>query len=156
MIALIIALVPTLIAWGITVWQMRIQRVRQVEDVYVARYWTLLDKMSPSTLRGARVEDLDQKAVIRLYFRLSEDEADLRAQGWVSKDTWHIWSSSIHSQLHRQPFEHLWNETLEDSDAGHEYQFTHLRRLWHDSNYDPAPTRGARRWLRLASPQRPA
>ncbi|MDO0936371.1 hypothetical protein QQY66_33465 [Streptomyces sp. DG2A-72] len=151
-LSLTIALVPAALAWGITVWQVRTQRVRQVEDVYVTRYWSLLDRLSTSTLRGMDGHTLTPQAemAIRLYFRLSEDEADLRAQGWVSDDTWRDWSGAISSQMHRQPFERLWAETLEDSDAGRDYEFRHLRELWRDRSYDPSPTDSVRRWLRRA------
>ena len=52
----------------------------------MARYWSLLDKFSATTLRGLDWPGLEppERLAIRLYFRLSEDEADLRSQGWVS------------------------------------------------------------------------
>lgn len=104
--------------------------MRQVEDFYVARYWSLLDKLSPRTLRGIGTPALNEREemAIRLYFRLSEDEADLRAQGWVSDDTWRDWSGAISSQMRRPPFDRIWAETCEDSAAGRDYEFRHLRR----------------------------
>ncbi|MEU9084537.1 hypothetical protein [Streptomyces sp. NPDC048357] len=149
---LTIALVPTAIAWSITVWQVRTQRVRQIEDVYVARYWSLLDKFSAATLRGLDGHMLEpqEELAIRLYFRLSEDEADLRSQGWVSDDTWRDWSGAISSQMHRQPFARLWVQTLEDAEDGRDYEFKHLRRLLHDRAYDPPPSGILRGWLRRA------
>jgi hypothetical protein len=144
-----------LFAAGIAIWQARTQRVRQVEDVYVTRYWSLLDKMSPETLRGRDTPAQDpqgsmseEEKAIRLYFRLSEDEADLRAQGWVSDDTWQEWRGAIHSQMQRAPFNRLWAEALEDSDARHDYAFTHLRKLCRDADYDPPATKRIRRLSR--------
>ncbi|SNX64809.1 hypothetical protein SAMN06272735_6637 [Streptomyces sp. TLI_55] len=149
-----ITVLAAFVASGVAIWQVRTQRVRQFEDVYVARYWSLLDRLSLPALRGVdgRGEggaDADRDtAAIRLYFRLSEDEADLRAQGWVSDETWGDWGGAIHAQMHRPPFDRVWAETLQDSDAGRDYGFVHLRRLWHDAAYDPPPTRPLRALLR--------
>ncbi|MEQ8147373.1 hypothetical protein [Streptomyces sp. OP7] len=111
--SLIITLVVGLVTVFIAIWQARTQRVRQVEDVYVTRYWSLLDRLDPRTLRGLDRHDLskDEELAIRLYFRLSEDQADLRAQSWVSDDTWREWKRAIHSQMSRSPFNRPWEET---------------------------------------------
>ncbi|MFG2124005.1 hypothetical protein [Streptomyces sp. NPDC048710] len=156
-LSLTITLVTASAASGIAIWQVRTQRVRQVEDFYIARYWSLLDRMSTHAIRGVDADTLSEQeeAAVRLYFRLSEDEADLRAQGWVSDDTWRFWGGAIHSQMHRPPFDRLWAETSQDSDAGRDYEFRHLRRLWHDAAYDPAPSRTFRRWLRRSPWRRP-
>ncbi|MFD6277763.1 hypothetical protein ACFWFI_19645 [Streptomyces sp. NPDC060209] len=151
-LSLIITLVVALITSAIAIWQVRTQRVRQVEDVYVARYWSLLDRLSPHTLRGldGHVLREEEELAIRLYFRLSEDQANLRAQGWVSDDTWRDWSGAITSQMGRPPFDLLWTETCEDSAAGRDYAFTHLRQLSRNADYDPTPTSLMRRWSRRA------
>ncbi|MFC8343895.1 hypothetical protein [Streptomyces sp. NPDC057280] len=160
LLSLVITVLAAFAATGTAIWQVRTQRVRQFEDVYVARYWSLLDRLSLPALRGAGAggdaesttaaaygSDSDTTA-IRLYFRLSEDEADLRAQGWVSDETWGEWGGAIHAQMHRPPFDRVWAETLLDSDAGRDYGFVHLRRLWHDAAYDPPPARPLRALLR--------
>lgn len=147
LLSLIITLAVGLTASFVALWQARTQRVRQVEDVYVARYWSLLDRMGPRTLRGLDGHDLtqDEELAIRLYFRLSEDQADLRAQSWVSDDTWQEWKGAICSQMSRSPFNRLWEETCTDSDAGREYSFKHLRHLSQNAEYDPRPTSPWRR-----------
>lgn len=149
---LFITLVAALAASAVAIWQARTQRVRLVEDVYVARYWSLLDRLDPRTLRGLDGNDLgkEEELAIRLYFRLSEDQADLRAQSWVSDDTWRDWSGAISSQMSRSPFSRLWEETREDSAAGRDYSFTHLRQLSQNADYDPRPTSPWRRWLHRA------
>ncbi|WP_282702799.1 hypothetical protein [Streptomyces sp. CC219B] len=146
---LIITLMAALAASAIAMWQARTQRVRQVEDVYMARYWSLLDRLDPRTFRGLDGHDLskEEELAIRLYFRLSEDQADLRAQSWVSDDTWRDWSGAIFSQMNRSPFSRLWEETCEDSEAGRDYSFEHLRQLSQNANYDPRPKNLLRRWL---------
>ncbi|MFE9880088.1 hypothetical protein [Streptomyces sp. NPDC005784] len=156
-LSLTITLVTASVASGLAIWQVRTQRVRQVEDFYVARYWSLLDKLSPRTLCGIGTPALNEQEemAIRLYFRLSEDEADLRAQGWVSDDTWRDWSGAVSSQMRRPPFDRIWAETCEDSAAGRDYEFRHLRRLWDDASYDPAPTGTFRRRLRRTPWRRP-
>nr|WP_059195493.1 hypothetical protein [Streptomyces antibioticus] len=147
-LSLVITVLAAFAASGTAIWQVRTQRVRQFEDVYVARYWSLLDRMSLHALRGVDAGDADDTTAIRLYFRHSEDEADLRAQGWVSDETWGEWGGAIHAQMHRPPFDRVWAETLLDSDAGRDYGFVHLRRLWHDAAYDPPSTRPLRALLR--------
>lgn len=118
------------------------QRQREFEDFYVRRYWELLDRMSMDTLRGIdpgrRLRKKEERA-IRLYFRLSEDQADLREQGWVSQATWEEWRGSIRSQLSRQPFRRLWKEAVEDAEKHRDYEFRHLRNLCGQSgkSYDP-------------------
>ncbi|PSK71145.1 hypothetical protein C6W96_18335 [Streptomyces sp. CS149] len=152
LLSLIITLVAAMAASAVAIWQARTQRVRQVEDVYVARYWSLLDRLDPRTLRGLDGHDLcrEEELAIRLYFRLSEDQADLRAQSWVSDDTWRDWSGAISSQMNRPPFDRLWEQTCEDSDAGRDYSFEHLRRISRDADYDPRPKNRWRRWLHRA------
>ncbi|MBT2871087.1 hypothetical protein AB0900_22875 [Streptomyces cellulosae] len=148
LLSLIITLVVGLVASFIAIWQARTQRVRQVEDVYVTRYWSLLDRLDPRTLRGLDGHDLskEEELAIRLYFRLSEDQADLRAQSWVSDDTWREWKGAIHSQMSRSPFNRLWEETRQDSDEGRDYSFQHLREICRNADYDPRPKS---RWRRL-------
>ncbi|MFE6768076.1 hypothetical protein ACFVFD_03760 [Streptomyces fimicarius] len=151
-LSLIITLVAALTASAIAIWQARTQRVRQVEDVYVARYWSLLDRLSVHTFRGldGYTPCEEEELAIRLYFRLSEDQAALRAQSWVSDDTWRDWSGAISAQMSRAPFDRLWEETREDSAAGRDYAFTHLKQLARNPEYDPRPTSLVRRWSHRA------
>lgn len=116
-------------------------RRRTIEDTYVRRYWDLIDRMSLPTLRGIdrgwRLGADDEQA-IRLYFRLSEDEADLREQGWVSDEVWTEWAGAIYTQLRRPPFARLWRETRHDSARHREYRFRHLTELTvQGPDYDP-------------------
>lgn len=58
------------------------QRLRQLEMLYVQRYWALMDKLSLSALRGTpqtTVGEEDEK-VVRAYLRLCEDQLELRMQ----------------------------------------------------------------------------
>ena len=142
------------IAAAFALWQARVNRVRQVEDVYVRRYWDILDRLPLAVLRGAparrcgRSADQDVQRAVRLYFRLSEDQADLRAQGWVSDVVWKEWEEAIRTTLSRWPFAGLWRLALEDAGNKREYAFTHLRRIGERTAYDPRATSWYRRQLR--------
>lgn len=135
-------LVVVVAALGLTAWQVRVQRIRQVEDFYLQRFWNLMDRLSEPALTcrvsAGGVKEDDRRA-IRLYFRLSEDEADGRANGWVSRATWHIWRGAIRNQMKREPYRSLWERAVADSEAGRDYRFFHLKRIVaaDGESYDP-------------------
>lgn len=86
----------------------RTQRHREFENLYVQRYWALLDRMSlqlytGSTRRRLSGQDKD-KRVIHDYLRLCEDELDLRREGFITDRTWEIWSKGILAQLAPGPY----------------------------------------------------
>lgn len=87
------------------------QRVRQFEDFYVSRYWTLMDRLSLEIAVGASNHLLpeDRKAV-HAYLVLCEDELDLRAEGWISDATWELWSKGIQDQLGRGSVLEVWEQ----------------------------------------------
>jgi hypothetical protein len=113
--------------------QLRKQRRRDFEDLFVQRYWILSDRLSLGALRGAPdastavITTDDEKAVIA-YLRLCEDELELWQQGWISADTWDIWSAGIQQQLQRWPFEQVWEKVrAKEGSAGSSGEFQHLR-----------------------------
>jgi hypothetical protein len=94
------------------------QRLRQLEMLYVQRYWSLMDKLSLSALRGTpsiEVDDEDEK-VVRAYLRLCEDQLELRKQGWLTNATWRLWSVGMEQQLNRWPFRAVWS-AIRDADV---------------------------------------
>ncbi|WP_027862123.1 hypothetical protein [Marmoricola sp. URHB0036] len=112
--------------------QVRKQRKREFEDLFVQRYWSIMDRLSTSALESVphsgAIRDEDRRAVIA-YFRLSEDELDLRARNWISRDAWELWRDGIATQLRRWPFDEIWREVAErESQAGADGQFVQLRR----------------------------
>ena len=111
--------------------QVRKQRKREFEDLFVQRYWSIMDRLSTSALEsrpnGGAVLDEDRRSVIA-YLRLSEDELDLRARNWISQDAWELWRDGIASQLRRWPFEEVWRDVAQrESEAGDGGQFALLR-----------------------------
>jgi hypothetical protein len=67
----------------------RKQLHRELENLYVQRYWKILDQMPTwgHDLRQRRV-----KVGLLRYMQLCEDEIDLRSHGRITDDTWRIWS----------------------------------------------------------------
>ena len=94
----------------------RLQRRRQFEMIYVQRYWTLMDGLTVDALAGRRTSCLqpqDEKVALA-YIRLCEDQLELRHAGWISDETWKIWSSGLQAQLTRRwPFNEVWGNVRE-------------------------------------------
>lgn len=73
------------------------QRLRQFEAMYVVRYWHLMDGLSLDAHKGVALQPVslgDQK-IARAYFRLCEDECELREAGWIGDATWRLWSGGM-------------------------------------------------------------
>jgi hypothetical protein len=112
-------------------------RVKTIEDAYIARYWQILDRFPPDALvakDGTRCVGEELKAV-RLYLRLCEDELELRQLGWVGRKTWQQWCPGIQAQLGQWPVAGEWAPIRDRRRAPH--QFTLLRQLAADPDYDP-------------------
>src|ERR1039458_7206936 len=63
------------------------QRRRDFENLFVQRYWKIMDDLSLEAIESAKadggpVPPKDRKAVIA-FLRLSEDELDPRAKNWI-------------------------------------------------------------------------
>lgn len=82
----------------------RAQRHREFENLYVQRYWSLLDRMSDELYSGSGNESKEDARTIIAYLRLCEDEIDLRQQGFVSDQTWKIWAWGITEQMEQKPY----------------------------------------------------
>jgi hypothetical protein len=125
------------------------QRVRQFEDMYVLRYWEIMDRLSLPALRGDSKDPLepsDEKAV-RAYFRLCEDELQLREDAWISDSTWEIWAAGIRQQMNSWPFREVW-DAVTSSSTGSDADFTFLRRFMAASGVaDPVKVGWYRRWV---------
>ena len=81
-----------------------------VETIFVERYWTLMDGLSLVAVKGCSqpiIDPADEKIVLQ-YFRLSEDELELHAEGWISDRTWTAWRAGIVAQISRWPFFDVW------------------------------------------------
>lgn len=84
----------------------RTQRHREFENLYVKRYWELLDTMSFKLYVNQPMRRLSagDKRVVHAYLRLCEDELDLRTQGFITDRTWAIWSEGMRAQLRSGPY----------------------------------------------------
>lgn len=96
------------------------QRHREFENLYVQRYWDLLDRMSFELYmnESSRLLSGSDKRVVHAYLRLCEDELDLREQGFITDRTWKVWSSGMLAQLNSDPYaSELQNLSLNDLPA---------------------------------------
>lgn len=131
------------------------QRILQFENLFVQRYWTLIDRLSLTALSGdsnGKLQD-DDNRIIRAYFRLCEDELELRKSGWISDSTWKMWRVGMFAHLRRWPFSELWqhvnNEVIGRAASVNDAEFSLLRSLLDEklAGDDPCALSGWRRWL---------
>ncbi|WP_449372015.1 hypothetical protein [Arthrobacter psychrolactophilus] len=79
----------------------RTQRLRERENLYVQRYWQLLDAMSPSLYEEGELaldSPTDRRACLS-YLRLCEDQLNLRRSGFITDRTWKIWKDGMNTQV---------------------------------------------------------
>jgi hypothetical protein len=118
------------------------QRLRQFENGYVERYWKILDELSLDALRisDPPISPSDEK-VIRSYFILCEDELEMRASGYISDNTYKIWTDGIFEQLKQPMFADIWKNITEETGNEGNFRFAYLRSLIEakesDRTYDP-------------------
>lgn len=79
----------------------RTQRHRDFENLYVQRYWQILDRMPDRLYFGHEIlsPNTDELRLAVAYLRLCEDEIDLRKEGFITDRTWAIWADGISAQL---------------------------------------------------------
>ncbi|MFE7580756.1 hypothetical protein ACFU5Y_04210 [Streptomyces gardneri] len=145
--------IVALLALGISLGNTARSRVKQIEDDYVRRYWSILDKMPSDALVNSRPRRTSREArrAARLYLRLCEDEMELRAMGWVGKRTWTEWRSGIRAQLQQWPIDEEWERIRNgDLEARTRDQFKELKKLHSDPCHDPCKHRFiVRKWRGL-------
>ncbi|MBX3195844.1 MAG: hypothetical protein KF727_12200 [Microbacteriaceae bacterium] len=78
---------------------------REFELLYVQRYWELMDRRTAKFAIGDGTHHSD-RLVIRAYFQLCEDEADLRRIGRVTDNTWTFWRGAMVSQASTAAYRH--------------------------------------------------
>lgn len=116
----------------------RAQRHREFENLYVQRYWALLDRMSYELYCGSGSESKEDLRTVIAYLRLCEDEIDLRQQGFVSDQTWRIWAWGIREQLKQKPYHDQLKLTAAD-------ELKSLRKFLSDEK-DPLEWGWLKRW----------
>lgn len=75
--------------------QSRKQRCRDADQWYVDRYWLLQDQKSVKRRIDGSIKTVVPLHILHAELRLCEDELDARANGWVTNDSWTVWSPSI-------------------------------------------------------------
>ena len=99
-----------------------------LENVYVARYWQVMDDLAASGDDEAESRHIDR------YLKLAEDQCDLRARRRITKSTWLYWKAGIVDQLIEERFSNVVHDTPSRN-------LQHIRKLQGDSDYDPPRTR---------------
>jgi hypothetical protein len=79
----------------------RQQSHRAFENLYVQRFWTILDEFSDTATLSQDLTEWSNsdRAVAVNYIRLCEDQLDMRRLGRVTHDTWEFWSSAIRGAM---------------------------------------------------------
>ena len=98
---------------------------------FAQRYWKIMDELSLEAIEctkpdGGVVSSSDRKVVIA-FLMLSEDELDLRANRWISADTWELWRDGMAARLSRWPFDAVWADVCETEKDAEDAQFSRLR-----------------------------
>jgi hypothetical protein len=86
-------------------------RLRQFEERYVERYWSILDSLSLAALSIAKLSpDRDDELAIRKYIFLCEDELQMRKNGYISDSTYYEWADGMLDQFRQPMFAEVWNQ----------------------------------------------
>jgi hypothetical protein len=85
-------------------------RLRQFEEKYVERYWSILDSLSLAALSiSDQLPDHDDEVTIRKYIFLCEDELQMRKNGYISDETYYEWADGMLDQLEQPMFKQVWD-----------------------------------------------
>ncbi|MCH1883955.1 hypothetical protein [Agrococcus sp. ARC_14] len=135
-------------------------RKHEFEDIYVQRYWQIMDALSAedriALVRGEMPASAQAHSETRSrlwsYLELCEDEADQREAGLITTVTWHQWRRGIHGAATRPPYQSILdgfeNELTMLPES--ERPFMQLRRAATDADaaqYDPRKKKPIRDWF---------
>jgi hypothetical protein len=85
-------------------------RLRQFEEKYVERYWSILDGLSLAALSiSDQLPEHDDEVAIRRYIFLCEDELQMRKNGYISDTTYYEWADGMLDQFRQPMFKDVWN-----------------------------------------------
>lgn len=140
----VVAQIATVVAVGAAFLQLigaRAAKHRDFENLYVQRYWNLMDRFEGNPWTASSVDDLDSsdKSRVTAYLQLCEDELDLRCNGFISTKTWGIWADGMKSQCARPAYMGAMAEM--DSD-----ELPALRYFLENGNHDPLKMNWFRKW----------
>ncbi|MEW1981222.1 hypothetical protein AB0333_09880 [Citricoccus sp. NPDC079358] len=111
----------------------RRQMHHDLENLYVARYWDVMDRLAESRSADSSANRAKRRLALEAYLRLSEDECDLRAHDRITDETWSFWKDGILASLAKSEISDLLSESEPT-------ELTHLRELQRDPGYEPSPT----------------
>lgn len=119
----------------------RVAKHRDFENLYVQRYWNLMDRFEGNPWTASSVDDLDgsDKSRVTAYLQLCEDELDLRRNGFISTKTWGIWADGMMSQCARPAYKEALN-------AMEPAELPALREFLENGNEDPLKMNWFRKW----------
>jgi hypothetical protein len=82
------------------------QQHREFENLYVQRYWSIMDQFSADYRLRAKRTDLTDADLMAChsYLELCEDEADLFEAHRITPETWSIWKQGINYMLNQEHF----------------------------------------------------
>lgn len=110
----VIAQFATVIAVGAAFLQLigaRAAKHRDFENLYVQRYWNLMDAFEGDPWTATSIDGLEERDRSRIsaYLQLCEDELDLRRNAFISTKTWGIWVDGMKSQCARPAYKDALN-----------------------------------------------
>lgn len=110
----------------------RAAKHRDFENLYVQRYWNLMDAFEGNPWTVTSVDDLEKRDQSRIsaYLQLCEDELDLRRNGFISTKTWGIWVDGMKSQCDLPAY----RDALNRMDSA---ELPALRDFLDNKKYDP-------------------
>lgn len=131
----VVAQIATVVAVGAAFLQLigaRAAKHRDFENLYVQRYWNLMDRFEGNPWTATSVDDLveSDRSRISAYLQLCEDELDLRRNGFISTKTWGIWVDGMKSQCAWPAYENALN-------AMELTELPALRDFLDNGNHDP-------------------
>jgi hypothetical protein len=113
-------------------------RLRQFEEKYVERYWSILDDLSLPALRMSDQEpNAGDEKVIRKYLFLCEDELQMRKNGYISDATYEEWADGMRQQLEQPMFERVWEQVQKEGNSREPgaFPYENLRNLLEIQDY---------------------
>lgn len=134
---------------GISLRGSQLQRNRQFEALYIQRYWSLIDRLSPkAALQG--VCSVTDRHTATLYLQLCEDQIEMYMRGWVTHRTFHEWSEGMRASLQAQPIKGVWRDIQSHTKHpdGLELPYAYLRQFNRPGGLPKREVGPLRRWLR--------
>lgn len=134
----------TVIAVGAAFLQLigaRAAKHRDFENLYVQRYWNLMDRFEGNPWTASSIDDLVEADQLKVsaYLQLCEDELDLRRNGFISTKTWGIWVDGMKSQCARQAYK----DALSKMEPA---ELPALRDFLDNENHDPLKMNWFLKW----------